>query len=312
MKRFPFLLLATVLVLAACDKKEAATTPEKSEGEAKKPDNLVTLTPEQLEHSSIKLEVAAKGELERTIKASGRVSVNLNKTAKVGSTLDGRITKLNADINDPVKTGDVLAQVQTPELIGRPLELKAPIDGVIMERNQGVGELVEKAGSVYTISDPTSLWVLAEVKERDLAALQVGQAARFSVLAYPDSEFEGKVVRLGNRVEDESRTVEARIDANNADGRLKPGMFADVEITTTIVKGVLVISDRAVQTNEDAQIVFVALGEGKFEKRDVKLGMEQHGRVQILEGVKEGELVVTEGSFILKSEMLKSQLADED
>ena len=75
-----------------------------------------------------------------------------------------------------------------------------------------------------------------------------------------------------------------------------------------MTKDVLVISDKALQSVEDGQIVFVALGEGKFEKRVVKLGMEQHGRVQVLEGVKAGEKVVTDGSFILKSEMLKSEM----
>jgi len=92
---------------------------------------------------------------------------------------------------------------------------------------------------------------------------------------------------------------------------LKPGMFADVEIVTTILDNVLLIPDNALQTDGDNQIVFVALDGSKFEKRTVKLGLEQSGRVQILDGVKAGENIVTEGSFILKSEMLKSQLVEE-
>lgn len=303
-------ILALALALAGCTKKEAEAEKEKSE--EKRDDKTVTLTTEQLGHVDLKSETAAVGDLEMTLKAAGRVSENMNKTAKVASTLEGRIAKLHADINDPVKTGDVLALVQTPELIGKPLELKAPIDGIVIERNQAVGELVDKTSAVYVISDPTDLWVLAEVKERDLAALKVGLDASFTVLAYPDETFHGKVVRIGHKVEDQSRTVEARIEVSNADGRLKPGMFADVEIVTTVTKDVLVISDKALQSVEDGQIVFVELGEGKFEKRMVKLGREQHGRVQVLEGVQAGDKVVTAGSFILKSEMLKSELADED
>jgi cobalt-zinc-cadmium efflux system membrane fusion protein len=97
----------------------------------------------------------------------------------------------------------------------------------------------------------------------------------------------------------------------NDDGRLKAGMFADVEVTTTVVKDVLVIDDSALQTDEDKQVVFVALDGTRFEKREVKLGLEQHNRVQVLEGIKPGEKVVTEGSFILKSEMLKGELGEE-
>ena len=294
------------LPLAACTKKEPAQ--EKKEAAEKKDDNIVTLTKENLEHVQIKTEAAALGSLENTLKAAGRVSENLNKTAKVMSTLEGRLTKLNYDLNDKVKAGEVLALVQTPELLGRALEVKAPIDGVITDRKSTAGELVTKDTQIYMISDPTDLWVLAEIKERDIAAVKVGQDASFTVLAYPEEIFRGKVARIGNRVEDQSRTVETRIEVNNADGRLKPGMFADVEIVTTVTEGVLVISDKALQTNGEEVIVFVALDAMKFEKRVVKLGAEQHGRVQVLEGVKAGEKVVTDGSFILKSEMLKSEM----
>ena len=294
------------LPLAGCTKK--AAEEKKEEKTEKKDENLVTLTKENLEHVLIKTEPAALGSLENTLKAAGRVSENLNKTAKVMSTLEGRLTKLNYDLNDKVKAGEVLALVQTPELLGKALEVKSPIDGVITDRKSTAGELVTKDTQIYMISDPTDLWVLAEIKERDIAAVKNGQDASFTVLAYPGETFRGKVARIGNRVEDQSRTVETRIEVNNADGRLKPGMFADVEIVTTVTEGVLVISDKALQTNGEEVIVFIALDATKFEKRVVKLGMEQHGRVQVLEGVKAGEKVVTDGSFILKSEMLKSEM----
>ncbi len=165
-----------------------------------------------------------------TLKAAGRVSVNMNRTAKVTSTLEGRITRLNCDIGDAVKAGDVLALIQTPELVGKALELKAPIDGVIVERRNAVGELVEKANAIYTISDPADLWVLAEIKEVDIGAVKLGQEATFSVLAFPCETFHGKVERIAHQVEEQSRTVESRIEVRNDDGRLKPGMFADVEV----------------------------------------------------------------------------------
>lgn len=295
------------MLLAGCGKNEATEESEATKHEQ----NVVTLTKEQLEHVEIKTEPIALGSIETTLKAAGRVSENLNKTAKVASTLEGRLIKLNADLNDRVKAGDVLALVQAPELLGKPLELKAPIDGVIIDRKSAPGELVGKDKETYTISDPTDLWVIAEVKERDVGAVKVGQDATFSVLAYPGESFRGIVVRLGNQVEAESRTLEVRIEVNNTDGRLKPGMFADVEITTTILGDTIVIPDTALQTDEESQIVFVALDENKFQKRVVKLGMEQRGRVQVLEGLKVREKLVIEGSFILKSEMLKGELEQE-
>jgi multidrug efflux pump subunit AcrA (membrane-fusion protein) len=298
----------TFAALPSCSKKEAASSDAEKATEQKHDENIVTLTRANLAHVEIKTEVAKLGNLETTLKTAGRASENMNKTAKVVSTLEGRLIKLNYDLNDRVKAGDVLAQVQTPELLGKALEVKSPIDGVITERKSTAGELVSKETQIYTVSEPADLWVLAEIKERDIGAVKVGQDTVFTVLAYPSEQFHGKVVRVGNRVEEGSRTLEVRIEVSNADGRLKPGMFADVEIVTTVQENVLLIPDAAMQTEGDNQIVFVALDGNKFEKRIVKIGLDQRGLVQILEGVKPGEKVVTDGSFILKSEMLKGEM----
>jgi len=299
------LCIALAAMLSGCGKK-----PEEEKKQPKADENIVTLTKANLEHVEIKTEPVVLGNLATTLKAAGRVSANANKTAKVSSTLEGRLVTLHVDLNDRVKRGDILALVEAPELLGKQLELKAPIDGVIVERKSAAGEQVDKAKEIFTISEPTNLWVIAEIKERDIGAVKVSQDASFSVLAYPGETFRGKVVRLGNQVEAESRTLEVRIEVSNADGRLKPGMFADVEITTTILQDIIVIPDSALQTDEENQIIFVALDGNKFQKRVVKLGMEQRGRAQVLEGLKVGEKIVTDGSFILKSEMLKGELGE--
>ncbi len=304
--------LIIILALTGCGKKESSEKPTTDAAAAQANQNVIILTKENLQNVSLKIEPVTRGAIETTLKAAGTVSTNVNKTAKIVTTLEGRLVKMNFDLNDRVKTGDVLALIETPELLGRPLELKAPIDGAIIDRKVTVGELVSKDKEIYTISDPTDLWVIAEIKERDIGAVKVGQDATFSVLAFPGEIFRGQVVRIGNQVQPESRTLEVRLQVGNADGRLKPGMFADVEITTSLLQNVIVIPEAAFQSIKDAPIVFVALDGDKFEKRVVKLGLQRPDRAQILEGVKEGERVVTDGSFILKSEMLKGQLQDKD
>jgi len=296
------------VTLTGCDKPEATA---ESKPEPAHEANIVTLTKENLEHMTLKVEPATLGNLGMTLKAAGRISANLNQTAKVTPTLAGRLAKLNVDLNDHVKARDVLALIEAPELLGKQLELKAPIAGVIIERSATVGELVEKDHAVYTISDPAQLWAIAEIKERDIAAVKLGQEATFTVLAYPSEKFHGRVVLIGNQVEAPSRTLEVRITVDNADGRLKPGMFADIAITTTLLENVLIIPDTALQADGEDQIVFVALDGHKFEKRVVQLGEEQQDRVQVLSGLKAGEQVATDGSFILKSEMLKGELGED-
>src|SRR5438874_4081509 len=244
MKRYQFSLAISSIAIAVafigCGKKHEEETQQ-----TKADQNVVTLTKENLEHVEIKTEPAEVGNLATTLKAPGRVSANANKTARISSTLEGRLVTLHVDLNDRVKRGDILALIEAPELLGKQLELKAPIDGVIVERKSAAGEQVDKAKEIFTISEPKSLWVIAEIKERDIGAVRVGQQAKFNVIAYPGETFHGKVVRIANEVEKESRTLEVRIETDNGDGRLKPGMFADVEITTDVLQNVLIIPDAA-------------------------------------------------------------------
>ena len=153
MKRFiifPLLLTLVVAGSVSCTKKDTPAEAEKAEekGEA----NVVTLTKENLAHVKIATQPVVRGNLQITLKAAGRVSANLNKTAKVFTTLEGRLNKLTFDLSDTVKRGDLMASVETPELLGKPLELKAPIDGVVTERKSTVGELINKETAIYTIS----------------------------------------------------------------------------------------------------------------------------------------------------------------
>jgi multidrug efflux pump subunit AcrA (membrane-fusion protein) len=303
-------ILATILLLtlAACGTKEKE---EKTASAEKQDENVVTLTKDQREHVELKIAPVKTGSLETTLRTAGRVVENANKTAKITSTLDGRISKLNFDLNDRVKAGDIVGLVETPELLGRPLELKSPIDGAVIERKSTVGELVTKGTAVYTISEPKELWLIAEVRERDIARVREGETVRFNVLAYPGEAFGGKIGRIGTVVEREARTIEARIEVDNSDGRLKPGMFATVDIVVGRVDGVLVVPFSAIQRDAETESVFVSIDADHFEKRTVKTGLKQELSVQILEGLKEGEPVVSEGGFIIKSEMMKGELEED-
>jgi len=308
-KLISLLLVAVLSSFTGCGRTESPA--EAAEQEDAPETNIVTLTKENLEHIDLKTEAAELGNLSMTLKAAGRVSLDLNKTAKVTSTLEGRLVSLGFDLNDRVHVGDVLAKVQSPELLGKQLELRSPIEGVVVDRQGSPGEVVDRAKEIYTISNSENLWVIAEIKERDIGAIKLNQEGKFTVLSYPEKQFSGRIVRIGNQVEPGSRTLEVRIAVNNAEHLLKPGMFADVEIATTVMNNVLIIPDAALQTEEEDQIAFVALDEMRFEKRVLRLGLEEQGRVQVLEGLKPGEKVVTEGSFILKSEMLKGELGEE-
>lgn len=308
-----YLAAAALVVLATgCRSGEnpAATTgPEKSE-EKTAPD-AVKLGEESLRLANLEVAPVSRGHLSMTLRSPGRISVNVNRTAKVTSTLEGRVSKMNYDIGAEVRAGDVMALVDSPELLNRALELRAPVGGRVIERHGTVGEAVDRAKELYTISDLSALWAVAEIRERDVSLVHVGQEATLRVLAYPRDTFSAKVTLVGHEIEEKTRTLEVRLQLDNAGGKLKPGMFADVEIVTDVLGDVLVIPDEALQTLEEEQVVFIAVDRNTFGKRSVTVGREQNGRTEIVDGLREGERLVTRGSFLLKSELLKSELAEE-
>ena len=188
--------------------------------------------------------------------------------------------------------------------------LTAPQEGTIIARHVTPGEFVTPKDKPFTIADLTTVWILLDIYEKDLAAVRVGADVRITVDAFPRETFRGAVVYLGNVVNPDTRTVEARVEIPNPNGRLRPGVFARATIVSSLYKGkkVLVVPQDAIQHIERKPVAFVEEQPGTYERRMVTLGLEDDPYVEILDGLTEGERVVTEGSFYLKSIMLGEKL----
>ncbi|GJL52967.1 MAG: RND transporter [Nitrospirales bacterium] len=188
--------------------------------------------------------------------------------------------------------------------------LKAPQGGTILARHISPGEMVSPRDKPFTIANLTTVWILLDIYEKDLAGVRVGADVRITVDAYPGETFHGAVVYLGNLVNPDTRTVEARVEIPNRDGRLRPGMFARASIASSASQGkqALVVPQNAVQRIEDNPVAFVEEKAGTYTKRVLTLGSEEDRYVEILTGLKEGERVVTKGSFYLKSVLLGEKL----
>jgi Cu(I)/Ag(I) efflux system membrane fusion protein len=157
--------------------------------------------------------------------------------------------------------------------------------------------------ALYKISDLSSLWLLADIFEQDLALIQPGQAAKITVNAYPGKPFSGKVTFVYPTLTSGTRTAKVRIELANPGGLLKPEMYAKVELLTGSPKAkVLSVPDSAVIDSGTRQIVLVQLGAGLFEPRTVALGVHADGYVEVLEGVQAGENVVVSANFLIDSE----------
>ena len=188
--------------------------------------------------------------------------------------------------------------------------LIAPQGGTIIARHISPGEIITPRDKPFTIADLTSVWILLDIYDKDLAAVRIGAKVRITVNSYPSEIFRGEVVYLGNLVNPSTRTVEARVEIPNPKGLLRPGMFARAILASSETKGkkTLVVPLSAIQHVENKPIAFVEEKPGEYEIRKVTLGSEDDLYIEILTGLKEGEHVVTKGSFYLKSVMQGEKL----
>jgi cobalt-zinc-cadmium efflux system membrane fusion protein len=176
--------------------------------------------------------------------------------------------------------------------------LTSPISGTVVERNATVGATVGSDATVFKIVDISSVWIDANVFEKDVARVKLGQQVNVSVTAFPGAVFTGKVILVSTVVDPDTRSVKVRTEVQNRDGRLKPDMFANVEIITDVNRTSISIPQSALLNDGGQSIVFVAAGNG-FEKRTVTTGIQSEDRIEITSGLKAGDKVVTKGNYLL-------------
>jgi RND family efflux transporter MFP subunit len=198
------------------------------------------------------------------------------------------------------------AQIQDLQQRGRAaktLTITSPYDGLVIAKQINEGMKLEPGTLAYRLADLSRVWVMATLYEHQLPLVSLGQPAVMSLSYIPGQSFAGKVVYIYPYLEEKTRQVKVRLEFDNPSLLLKPGMFATVELRSTLAQERTLAPRAAVIDTGTRQVAFVSLGQGRFEPREVKLGVEaQDGMVEILDGLKPGELVVTSGQFLLDSE----------
>jgi Cu(I)/Ag(I) efflux system membrane fusion protein len=200
-------------------------------------------------------------------------------------------------------SADQLARLQRSGVAKRTLTLNAPIAGIVMDKPALQGLHFGAGDMLYRIVDLSTVWLLADVFEQDLAQIRPGQRATIAVQAYPGRVFEGRVAFVYPTLNAQTRTAKVRIEVPNPDLLLKTDMYATVEIAAPVESAtVLAVPDSAVLDTGTRQTVLVDRGEGRFEPRAVKLGARADGYVAVLDGLREGEKVVTGANFLIDAE----------
>ncbi len=176
--------------------------------------------------------------------------------------------------------------------------LTSPISGVVVERSGTIGATVGSDANVFKIIDISRVWIDANVFEKDLERVRRGQEVKVSVPAFPGVNFLGSVILISSVVDPETRSVKVRTEVPNSDGRLKPDMFANVQIITDLHRTAISIPQAAVLDDGGKTVVFIAEGNG-YAKREVHAGIQGNGRVEIIEGLQAGDKVVVKGNYLL-------------
>jgi cobalt-zinc-cadmium efflux system membrane fusion protein len=171
--------------------------------------------------------------------------------------------------------------------------------------------MVEPSTELFTVADISRVWVQAEVYEKDLGRLQVGQSAIIHVDTYPDQAFAGKVTYISDALDPQTRTAKVRCEVANAGIRLKLDMFATIQLPTTFNRQAIAVPIGAIQQLETKTVVFVQRGAAQFEAREITPGKNVNGQVEVVAGLREGEPVVIVGAFHLKSIVAGKDLGEE-
>lgn len=213
---------------------------------------------------------------------------------------------------------DALTQAGEPS---RTMTVLSPHTGTVIAKHANEGMKIDPGMQVFRIADLSRVWVLVTLYESQLPFVSEVQRAVMTLPYIPGQTFEGRVVYVYPYLDTRTREVQVRLEFANPTGLLKPGMFATVELQSTLKREAVLVPRAAVLSTGARSVAFVSLGEGKFEPRQVRLGVETgEGQVEILDGLKPGELVVTSGQFLLDSEsrvrealakMIRGDLASE-
>jgi membrane fusion protein, copper/silver efflux system len=303
--------------------------------------SVVKVSLDRVQRLGVRSEVVEERAMARTVRAFASVQYDERRQAVVAPKFGGWIEKLYVSATgDVVKAGQTLFDVYSPELnvlqqefmlsrgtqsgaegrlrnldypeaeleklrrgdrASRIIGVPAPEAGTVVEKMAVKGMRYQPGEVLFRIVDTSVMWVLAEVYEQDLAFVKVGDMAKVTVNAWPERSFPGRVIFIYPSVGKESRTAKLRIEVANPDGLLRADMAATVEIEAPLGRA-LAVPDSAVIDSGKRQIVLVERGEGRYQPVAVKLGARVPGYVQVLDGLKPGERVVTAATFLIDAE----------
>ena len=202
-------------------------------------------------------------------------------------------------------------KISDSDLHAETIPIKSPRSGILTARYITPGMALNPGAQTFTVSSLETLWMMAAVSEENLDGIRIGMPVTIRVRAYPGVTFAGQVTQLGPALDPSTRMLTVRVLVPNPDGRLRPEMYATAEIARGASRSALFVPDVSVQNLNGNSVVFVRRANSEFEARPIKSGAKVDHEIEILEGLKDGEEIVTDGAFVVKSQFLTRSLTQE-
>jgi membrane fusion protein, heavy metal efflux system len=226
-------------------------------------------------------------------------------------TAQGQLTAARSRLRAPFgKTDTEIAKIEETHQVDRVAEILSPIAGTVTTRKVSPGQFVraDNTDPIFSVGDLSSMWLVANVAEIDIPLVKVGQAVAVHVMAYPGEEFRARITYVGASVDPAVRRLTVRAEIANPDGRLKPDMFASFRILTGApTRSPSVPAGAIVREGDGTMTAWVTTDSKRFVKRSVKIGLQQDGFTQALEGIQAGELVATDSALFLGNIVTSAQ-----
>ena len=250
--------------------------------------------------------------LERTQKLVALGSASRQELEEVTAVHTGHETEVAAARQRLLLLGlsaDRVAKLESASQVVSEVTVSSPADGLVISRAVNPGQVINAGQELFVVTDLSTVWVIGDLYERDFSRVRVGSPATVTIASMPGRTLKGSVAYIDPRVDAATRTAKVRVEVPNRGGDLRLGMFVTVSFETGAAERIIVVPRAAVQTMGDRAVVYIPVNgeEGKFIERAVKLGAPVGEFVPVLDGLKAGDKVVTDGSFFLRAEATRTR-----
>jgi cobalt-zinc-cadmium efflux system membrane fusion protein len=267
------------------------------------PEMQTTILAASAENAGMKVETVGPATLGSSLSVYGQVMINGDRIARAGPRFGGIVREARKSLGDPVKAGEVVARVESNQSLVT-TDVKAPIAGVVVERDTMAGETVSDGAALYTIADLSDVWIDLNIPKREQARVKIGQ----TVIIRPDDGGEsatGQISWISPVGQASAQTVVARVVLKNLDGRWRPGLSVKAEIALSEKVVNAAVRESAIQSLYSFTVVFSQHGE-LYQARPLELGEKGGGWVEVIKGITPGEQYVVANSFLIKADIGKS------